>query len=212
MAQINNLSKQVDVKDLAQVGDDEDVEADADGDGDVDDVESAEEAYYDEEEEASGSEEEASGSDEELEDADEEVIADADGDGDADVIESSEEYGEEMAALEELYDEELEEAYGEEMLEEMYGEEMMEEMYGEEEQAPVEVNVNLELILPSGTDQQALLDSLNGAYVTSETTEDGINYQMMNENLSANGASGENVMTPSDEEVMGAILDQAAAE
>ena len=76
--------------------------------------------------------------------------------------------------MEEIYGEEaMLEAYGEEL----YGEEVYESLYGDEEDsAPIEVNINLELVLPENTDSQALMDSLNGATVSSEETADGLNY------------------------------------
>ena len=75
----------------------------------------------------------------------------------------------------------MEEIYGEEALMEAYGEELygeeMEELYGDEEaSSPIEVNINLELVLPENTDSQALMNSLNGATVSSEETADGLNY------------------------------------
>ena len=64
-------------------------------------------------------------------------------------------------------------AYGEEL----YYEEAAEALYGDEEDsAPIEVNINLELVLPENTDSQALMNSLNGATVSSEQTADGLNY------------------------------------
>jgi hypothetical protein len=118
-------------------------------------------------------------------------------------------YDEEV--MSEMYGEELDAMYGEEMMNEMYGE----EMYGEEDPLPpVEVTLNLELVLPENTDSQALLDSISGATVTQNTMENGMEYEMYGDELS--GAEPEPEVpestTPLLDELYGAEEDEEEVE